>query len=423
MKFWGIFFIGLLNGCGLLNAATPAQKKQYTMEGLVEHALKRRVILKALDQRIASNELSISRAYAEALPRLSISETMVGGLPVSGFPSLLSIQGGISLCSVNGARINYQMAQQDKEISKHEKELQKNLIRYNVEVNFINSWLLQEQMQLLLEQKEAAQCVYAQEMSKYEVSLNKKGEWLTAAAEYENKLGALKNYPELLHEGYASLEFLTNCPMRQEANGFPALQWTPSSAPQQKKLEEYYELAYKNRPELAQKKAEEQKVHYSKQRAQGGYIPDVSINAHYYLEKDVQGYGTDDFYLKPTVNVSWSINNSIQSYFDAEKADAAAVKVSLEHQELKLQIKKEVEVAYRQWHVALTNVEMRSSAKIKTKVLYDESVASVDLGLENQSKQRLKKSELAAEQFALLSYQAEAARKERALLYLCGYPS
>jgi outer membrane protein TolC len=398
------------------------QKNTYTMTELVERALERRIILKALDQRIASNELSMTKAHVDALPRIGFSETIVGGLPLNGFPSLLSINGGISLSGINGARINYLLATQDKEISLYEKEHQKKLIRYNVEMSFLTNWMLQNQMKLIVEQKEAAHQMYDQEQQKYTLKLSKKSDWLTAAAEFENKLGALKNYPELLHEGLATLEFLTNCPLREEAQGMPKLIWEHTES-HPKPLEEYYALAYKNRPEIKQKQAEEQKARYNKNYAQSSALPDININANYFIENGVNGYGTNDFYLKPTVKLSWSINDSIQSYFEAEKADAQAVKASLENQELRLQIKKEVEVAYRQWKTALNNAQTRMAQKLKAKELYDETVELVNLGLELESKKLYKKSELTAEEFITLSYCAEAGRKERALLYACGYPA
>lgn len=400
----------------------PTPKNTYSMPELVDRALERRIILKAIDQRIALNELSMTKAHVDSLPRIGITETIVGGLPVHGFPSLLSINGGISLSGINGARINYLLATQDKEISLYEKEHQKKLIRYNVEMSFITCWMLQNQIKLLIEQKNAAQSIYDQEQQKYALQVTKKSDWLAAAAEFETKLGTLKNYPELLHEALATLEFLTNCELRNEAQRMPKLIFKPTeSSP--KPLEEYYALAYKNRTEIKQKYAEEQKARYNKEYAHTSALPDITINANYFIENGINGYGTNDFYLKPTVKFSWSINDSIQSYFDAEKADAQALKASLENQELRLQIKKEVEVAYRQWKTALNNAQTRLAQKFKAKELYDETVELVNLGLELESKKLYKKSELTAEEFIALSYSAEAARKERALLYVCGYPA
>jgi outer membrane protein TolC len=311
-------------------------------------------------------------------------------------------------------------------LAKHQRATHKDAMRIATETAFLDGWLLQQKLPLILLQYKSAKEVFLSDKNKHHNNLLNKNMWLTSQATYAEELATVDSYKDDIAEAEKILKFYTGISLSMLPKNKPTapkltkLNWNPEQKITIKSLSYYFQKGFAYRKDLKEKQDSINSEAHSSQYYTKQYLPNVSLFGE--ATKNTIRRGNSTLSKSAGINISWNTFDGLSNYFNKSAADARKTKAILEKHDLINQIKLEIQTAYTALQKEMKNFEAQNVSYKQAKNEYILKRQQFDTGL--ISKVDFKTAEYTYEtaRHAWLTQSATTALKELELLYSCGYP-
>jgi len=154
------------------------------------------------------------------------------------------------------------------------------------------------------------------------------------------------------------------------------------SLPKLKASVSYYkEEAYKNRAELDQYVQLLKAAQSVYKQVDGDYYPSLYVNGDYLLQDDNEDAFAPEEQWKATVSLEWNLFSGNKTSAQSEEARIIIMRAQADHENARLRIQKEVNVAYIEVHKQLDNTKLSQSLSIAAKEKFTQVQKRYEFGL------------------------------------------
>jgi outer membrane protein TolC len=385
------------------------------MHQAVEMAYKHRPSLKAQKFTTQATKTAERKALAEYMPQVTISESNAFSTGSKGLQHSIGVNATQLVYSFAGPLEKYKIAKKGTKVSKFSEETHKDLVRYEVEASFLQSWLLQKKNEYIQSLEKSSNRRFEKEKDKNNVDLLDKNDWLKQVATYSENLSTVYLYTDELNNAQSELEYYIGKPFKQDIKKI-TLVWNSKQKITVEPLSYYIDLAMQNRKEIKQKQIEmEQQEEYRKYYKKT-YLPSVSVSGN---SSRTSGTASSSVSL----NLSWNIFDGGANFQDANKANANRLRYFMEKNQYMQQAKYDVEQAYNELAQYMKQLVAKDIRLAQAKNEFELKTLQLKIGEISPTEFEEAQFSWETEKFAWLTLKVSAALKERELIYACGYPT
>ncbi len=389
-------------------------QKTLDMKKAVKIAYKNRPSLKALKFSTQASESNEKVAISGYLPQLALSSDELFQTRSKGLQNSTTIQASQLIYSFAGPKQLKKIAKKGTELAKLTERSHEDLIRYEVEATFLQTWLLQEKNKVIRSLNVSAKENIIKSEHQDKLNLLGKNDWLKDESTYANNMSNVYIYPDELSNSQNQLEYLLGNNYKKKGI-IPRLVWNNNKPIKVKSLTNYYRKALKNRKEIKLKQKEVEQYIESQTYYKNNYLPEVRMKGQSSRSDQIKTNNIG-------INLSWNLFDGASNYHESQKANANKLKALQEKESYIQQIKYEVQKAYHeliQYKKQLTakDAELKQAknefelAKLKYKI---GDISKVDLDTSQYNVDNVK--------FSWLSIKINTTIKQRELFFACGYP-
>lgn len=411
-------------------AASEIKTRKITtlsMDQAVQMAYEYKPILKALKFAVKASREDEKKALAGYFPQITFQDIVyssvggiadvTGGVVATGGVNVennVSIQASQLIYSFAGPLESRRIARKGTEMAQYNEEQQKDLIRYNVEVSFLQSWLLQKKDELIKSLNNSSIQNIKKSEHQNKLNLLGKNDWLKDASGYAQNQATVFYYSDELNNAQSQLEYLIGKQFEGNIETIN-LEWDSSKEIKIEPLENYYEKALKNRKDLKEKQKEIELQSETKSFYTKSYLPSVSLSGNV-----VRNAGVASSIIN--LNFNWSISDGGANFHESNKANANKLKAIFEKDELTKQVKYDVQKAYYDLSTLLKQLAAKNIQLAQAQNEFNLNELQFKVGLISKVDFENSKMNWESQKFDWLTLKISAAIKERELSFVCGYP-
>jgi len=420
-KLYLLITIALLSKSAHSTCITEKEAlNKLTMDQAVESALAKKKSIHAKYYNIKNYKNLRRGTLSTFIPNLSVRETAYdASTAVSHAVEVSASQTLFNLSKVN----HYKMYSTYMSAAKHDLQAHKESIRLATETAFLSAWLIQQKLCLILLQFDASKEAFEKAKNQYNLNLLNKNDWLKAKSDHAANLAIVNSYQDEIAQAESELEFYTTKEIRllpsKDDISPTILSWDHKKDITIEPFDFYYKEAINNRKDLKSKQddidlKDNTSKYYAKQ-----YIPSVSLigstsRSHYRAGGAVLS-------KQAGIRASWSFDG-LSSYFSAEAAKSEKLKAILEKNDLKSQIKFEIQKAHSALQKEINNITAEKAKFTQNKNEFELRRQEVDSGLISPVDFNISEFTYENARFSWFSQLAGASLRERELLFACAYP-
>jgi len=385
-----------------------------TIEDAVEQALKRKPSIHAYQYGVDDYRRQRKSTLSTFLPNVTLSESFYNAKQASKIRNSFSVDASQTI--FNPAQNNY-VKVYDAYVSsaRHKKESHKDLIRLETETAFLNAWLLEQKKAFIDFFRMSTVEEFEKAKKQFLNNLLNKNDFLKAKATYEQNLATINSYQDEVNDATKTLKYYTNVPYQN-------LYWNPYEKFFLENINFYYQKAMKYRKDLKTKQDTIDSEKHLSKYYKSQYIPSVSLFGS--ASKTIYRKGACSTFNKSAgLKISWSAFDGLSNYFNKSAADARKMKAILEKNDLRAQIKLEVQKAYSAIETELRKLEAQTYSYDQAKNEFDLKKEEFASGLISFVDFQTSKYNHENARFTWFSQAATTAVKYQNLLYSCGYPA
>jgi len=185
-----------------------------SIDQAVAYAMKRKKSIQALHHNIESFKQQRKSARSEFFPKLALTKRYLG-LHHRGATCVretLAFSANQTLFDLV-QQAGYKLATVRLSSAHHQKALEKDDVQLETESEFLSGWLSQQKSELILLIYKEAKETLAKAKNQFENNLLKKNDWLSAQADYAEKLATVASYRDELKTAQKVLEYYVGLPI------------------------------------------------------------------------------------------------------------------------------------------------------------------------------------------------------------------
>lgn len=388
--------------------------KTLNMNKAVKIAYKNRPSLKALKLSTQAKKSNEKVAISGYLPQITLSSDERFRNGSKGLQNSTTIQASQLIYSFAGPKQLKKIAKTGTDISKLAERNHKDLIRYEVEAAFLQTWLLQEKNKVIKSLNISAKENIKKSEHQDNLQLLGKNACLKDESTYASNMSNVYVYTDELSSAQNQLEYLLGDNYKQ--NGIaPKLIWNSEAPIKIESLKDYYKKALTNRKEIKLKQKEIEQYTETQTYYKNNYLPKVSMTGQSSRANQILSNNVG-------INLSWKIFDGASNYHESQKANANKLKALQEKESYIQQIKYEVQKAYHELirykkQLTAKDAELKQAenefelAKLKFKI---GDISAVDLDTSKYNVDNVR--------FSRLTTKINTTLKQRELFFACGYP-
>lgn len=418
--------IYLLFICASLHAQpNPAlevlyQKKEapLALDAAVEQALKQRPSIQALGQQVAALGYRARKQLSDYAPQLSVTAGInnAAGLGGDNTPTTFTLNGSQLIYNFASPFDRYKFFREEEYAVAELQAALKDVVRFEVETTFLNTWLLQQKEILIHSLAKTARITFEQAKDRYKVSTTSINQFLNAETNYSRDFTSIKDYAEDVYSAYAELSYRMGTQIKPNI----PLAWNPNTAIKMPQLATCIDAALSNRKELKSKvhriKGARERYSYSLKN----YLPSFSVFGNVAYQGGLEGGPST--VKTGGAQLSWNLFDGLGNYFEAQNAHANMLEEQFEQTEIKNQIRSQVTQARNNLIKAMSNLETVTVAYREARSVFVQKDQEAKLGL--LAFAEFQQAALAWHQarFNWLTSRIAVEIKARELQFACGYP-
>jgi outer membrane protein TolC len=412
-----------------------------TLNRAVALAYKHRPNLEGLKSAIQASKWEAKEALSGCLPHFSLSHQIIQSTDDKSPHSNTTFNARQLVYKFGGPLDLYNVGRKQTQVVEFLSDGEKYKVRHEVELAFLDAWLLQQQQEFIRSLQNSTKEVFKKAEHQHTVQLLDKKDWLKSSADYAQDIATIGSYDHDTVIAEKTLEFLMGQRIRVLVNAARSesetapenlpithLDWNAEEAINCLPIEHYYQQALKNRPDLQANKKQIEIEHERAAITRKSNLPSLELFgqvAHVYQRptspfNDVRSFS--GFHSFGAV-VNWNIFDGALTHFTASKFDATKVQAILNTEQTRQQIRLDIEQAYYNFNKLLVQLQAREIRLAQVK--NDLALAKQNLEIGNISKVELSTALTAWEQehLAWLAQRVSAEKSYRDLLFACGYPA
>lgn len=396
----------------ILTTSKLVSQKGLNINQAIKIAYENRPSLKAFKFAIQASEANEKTVISGYLPQLTFSYQGNYSNKYIDLSNRTTLQASQLIYSFSGSALK-QIAQRGTDISKINERNHKDLIRYEVEVSFLQSWLLQEKNKTIKSLKKTAEETIKKSEHQNKLGLLGQNECLKDRSTYAKNMSNVYLFIDELSSSASQLKYLLGEGYNKKNN---YLEWNYKTPIKIYKLGKYYKLAIKNRKEIKLKEKEAAKYNEYQKYYIKNYLPELSISGQ------VSKLGR----LKSNnvgLNLNWKLFDGASNFYLSEQANANRLKTLQEKEYYIQKIKSEVAKAY--YSLMSYKKELVANNILLKQSKNDFNLAKLKYSIGTTSKVDFEVAKYNWEnaKFGWLTAKINVAIKHSELLFACGYPS
>ncbi|MFC1894884.1 TolC family protein [Candidatus Dependentiae bacterium] len=416
ISFAVIFFIcTLIKADKTINIKNTTHKKlKLTMQEVVKMAHKNRPSLKAYKFATQASKQDEKKAISGYFPQVTLNEQPFFQNGLKGLQNSISLQTNQLVYSFAGPIQQYKIAKKITESSKYQEETHKDLVRYQVEVAFLQSWLLQRKNKYIeFLEKSSNQDI---NKSEHENKLNllDKNDWLNDAATYSQNMYTVYSYSDQLYDAKNQLEYYIGKPFKSETSTI-ILTWDSAKQISLKQLEYYYQKAINNRKEIKQKQKEVEQYMEYQSFYKKTYLPSLSISGKSGRTSGIKNNSIGAVF-------TWNMLDGGANYHESNKANANKLKAIMEKENYVQQAKFDVQKSYYELATLLKQLVSQSVRLRQAENEFVLKKQEFNIGTISKVDLESAKYNWESQKFNWITSKINTSIKQRELYYSCGYP-
>lgn len=412
-----------------------------TLDRAVILAYKHRPNLEGLKSAIQASKWEAKEALSGYLPQCSLSHQLIQATGDKSPHSNTTFNARQLVYKFGGPLDLYNVGRKQTQVVEFLTDAEKYKVRHEVELAFLDTWLLQQQQEFITSLQNSSKEVFKKAEHQHNVQLLDKKDWLKSSADYAQDMATIGSYDHDTIIAERTLEFLMGQRVRVLISTPPGesqtttdnlaithLNWNADESIKCLPIEHYYQQALKNRPDLQANKKQIEIEHGRAAIVRKSNLPSLEMFGqvgHIYQRptspfNDVRSFS--NFHSVGAV-INWNIFDGALTHFTASKFDATKVQAILNTEQTKQQIRLDIEQAYYTFNKLLVQLQAREIRLAQVK--NDLALAKQNLEIGNISKVELSTTLTAWEQehLAWLAQRVGVEKSYRDLLFACGYPS
>lgn len=412
-----------------------------TIDQAVALALKHRPNLEGLKYAIQSSKWEARQELAAYFPQVGLTSITQQSKREKSPNTGTELAARQLVFQFGGPIDRYKVGQKKTTVVALLTESEKQNVRHEVEVAFLQAWLLQHQQTAIKSLQHSTTEIFNRAEHQNKLDLLDKKDWLKSNADYADDIATIGVYDNDTVIAERKLEFLLGERIaiflnqgrienhNQEMQP-TRLTWNADEEIKLLSLREYYNLALKSRPDLAGSKKQIEIAHDTVNIIRQTNLPLLSIfgktgHSHQPLSFDPEvGFLRNPRgYHQVGAQLDWNIFDGGLTHFRASKAQADKVKSILDSEQVRQKVKIEVEEAFYTMNKSLTLLKAREVRLAQAK--NDLVLAQQNFSIGIISKVELSAAQTMWEQEYLkwLAQKSDAAQRYSDLLFACGYPA
>ncbi|KKP22570.1 MAG: Outer membrane efflux protein [candidate division TM6 bacterium GW2011_GWF2_28_16] len=410
-KFLVIFIFFLIN---LININNKLNSQTLDIQEAVNLAYKNNPSLKALKFAISASQAGEKVAISGYLPQITLNSNEQFASSTKGPQNSTTINASQLIYSFSGPERLKRIAKTETEMAKLNEKNSQDLIRKDVEISFLQTWLLQEKQKTIKSLEVAAQQTIKKSENQDRVNLLGQNDVLIASANYASQMYNVYAYIDELSISQDQLEYLLGNSYKTDNNS-PELVWDFNKNTTVNPLDNYYNLALKNRKELKLKDQEIAEYEEYQKYYKYNYLPEFSLTGQ-------ASRASQTIANNIGINLSWNLFDGASNYYQSQQYNANKLKALQEKESLFQQVKYDVQKAYHELMAYIKQLTAKDAAYKQADNEYNLAKLNYKIGL--ISKVDLDNSMYNFENahFAWLTAKINVAIKESELNFACGYP-
>jgi outer membrane protein TolC len=409
------------------------------MQEAIAQALSYRPDLEAYYYAVQQGKFAAKQQLSGYYPHIQMTSYLSQAQHQSSLKNGTEMRGDQLIYSWAGPLQAYKKAKKEMQVTECDREVMAQAIRYTVEKAFLETWFLQQQQGKFSSLDVSSKATFKRSKLEKNADLLDKKDWLRRVETHAVDASTIEGYSFDLSNAHKKLEFLIGTTLLEEKNdaskkgkdkelSFTTLQWETPSTVTLEKLETYYDLALKSRPEVKRdsKKIEVQESAYSLYRGQR--LPEFAAygRAGYDNQRVVDSGTTigkrgDYTYHEFGFTMRWSIFDGLSTHYQEQQARVGKLKELLNREQTMINIKDQVSAAYYDVQNALTQKKAQKIKYMRAKNDFELNNLNFKQGLIAQDIYKQAETDWSSAQLDWLSINVSVAIKEQTLSYYCGY--
>ncbi len=385
-----------------------------TMNQAIKMAHKHRPALKALKFATQAYKYDEKKAMAGYFPQLRLIEQPYFSTYAKGLRNNIKLSGSQLIYSFAGPIQSRRIARKTTEISKLTEEQQEDLVRFDVETAFLQSWLLQRKNRKIESLNQSSLETIKKAENQKKVDLLGKNDWLIQASAFAQNQSTVHLFPDELSNAQSQLEYLIGKKFDDKAETI-TLQWDSKKKTPFRPIDFYYHKALKNRKEIKSKQKEIEQYHEYQNFYKKTYLPSINLSG------DV-GRNSGITISAVGIALNWQLSDGGTNFHESNKANANKLKAIMEKDETIKLVKYEVEAAYYELSQLLKQLVAQYITLSQAKNEFDLKKLQFKIGDISKVDFETSKYNWENQEFVWLTLKINTTIKERQLIYACGYP-
>ncbi|MCK4517607.1 TolC family protein [Candidatus Babeliales bacterium] len=393
-----------------------------SMQQAIKEALKRKPSIQAHQYAITDYKRQQQATLSPYLPNISLSEKFYNTSNSSSTKSAFGLQASQTILSLS-QQSYHKLYGSYVSSARHSKESHIDEIRLATETAFLNAWLSQQKIKLIIKRYDSSKKTFVQVKKQHNLGLLDKNNWLKSQATHASNLATVNSYKQELAQTEKTLEYYTGLTLRllpTHGNLQTKLIWEPEKKINLDNFKAYFDKALKNRKDLKIKQDTINSERYSSQYYANQYIPSVSLfgSATKYTSRVASSSTSKEAGLQ----LSWNVFDGLSNYFHKQAAGARKMKAVLEKSDAVIKIKSEVQTAYTALDAQQRTLSAQTISHEQSKNEFDLKKQQESIGLISSVDLETAKYSWQNSHYTWLSSAASTALKTQELAYACGYP-
>lgn len=395
-----------------------------SLDAALKTAYKKRSSLQSRKYRIRQQMnlewVELSSYFPQASFRTEVNKAARNLLPIH--QTFISINQRIFDISIP---IRSKVAQQNTEITKLDKELHKDLIKFETETSYLDLWKIVQQHNAVSAIEYSAAKQMAQAETQDMIGLLNTTQQLDAIAIFAEDMATVEGYKDNLSRTYYTLERAIEKKITTPLHDHTTERFIKHAinAAQKHQLDYYLKKALINRKEIPIVETEIKREEYLKKLFGYSYVPsasfffDVSNGTFFSLFEG----GVDQTFWQIGIRFAWNFDG-LRGAHNSNAAHDSMLERTLEKRNIISQIKLEVEIEYYELKQLLKQLKAVENRFNQAAEEYKQQSVQFDIGEISSDEFAIAERNWQQTQFTLLDVKVQNARKYRELLFKCGYP-
>ncbi len=364
--------------------------------------------------------VELSSYFPQASFRTEVNKAARNLLPIH--QTFISINQRIFDVSIP---IRSKVAQQNTEITKLDKELHKDLIKFETETSYLDLWNIVQQHNAISAIEYSAAKQIAQAETQDIIGLLNTTQQLDAIAIFSEDIATVESYKDNLSRAYYTLERAIEEKITTPLHDHTTERFIKHAinAAQRHSMDYYLKKALLHRKEIPIVETEIKREEYLNKLFGYSYVPSASFffdvsNGTFFSLFDG---GVDQTFWQIGIRFAWNFDG-LGNAHRSNAAHDSMLERTLEKRNIISQIKLEVEIAYHELQQLLKQLKAIENRFNQAKEEYKQQSVQFNVGEISSDEFAVAERNWQQAQFSLLDVKVQNARKYRELLFRCGYP-